>query len=168
MTEKWALTIWQPWATMIMEGWKPYEFRGWKAPDWLLDQDLVIHAGARPVRKTEVRDLLYKLERGGDIARQTGLIRQSDVMHFLEKLLAAPKSLPMSSVLGFVTVSRSLTGPDLARRLGLSEVNDSDREEHMNWGWPLSNIRPLRPMLPATGQQGLWIWKGGISQISAN
>ena len=38
-------------------------------------------------------------------------------------------------------------------------VNDSDRDQHANWGWPLTDIRPLMPPEPAAGAQGFWTWR---------
>lgn len=59
-----ALTIWQPWASLIMAGFKPYEFRGWPAPRYVVGQRVVIHAGIRSIKKTEVRDLIETLSSG--------------------------------------------------------------------------------------------------------
>ena len=53
-----ALTIWQPWASLIMIGAKPYEFRGRSYLAYINHpqpgERMAIHAGARPVRPTEV------------------------------------------------------------------------------------------------------------------
>lgn len=165
-TEYWALTIFQPWATMIMEGWKPLEFRGWPPPAWLIQHPLAIHAAKRPVKSGEIRGLLYKLERGGEEALRTGLLEHDKVREFLWKLIAAPKLLPLGAVLGTAMVGQPLRDDALATHLGVktlaesgSPINDSDRDEHSNWAWPLSEIDRFRPMIPATGHQGLWVWK---------
>lgn len=68
-----TLTVWQPWATLIAEGFKPYEFRGWPAPRSLIGKRIAIHAGARPVRKDEVRQLLLQLQ--SSFWRESGLDR---------------------------------------------------------------------------------------------
>jgi hypothetical protein len=63
MAEPWphhtlpALTIWQPWATLIIAGLKPYEFRGYPAPRFVRGHRIAIHAGARPIRASEITDL---------------------------------------------------------------------------------------------------------------
>lgn len=167
MAEYWALTFWQPWATLAIEGWKPFEFRGWKTPDFLIGEKMGIHAGARPVRLAEVRAILYSLERGGDAASRTGLIEHGKVTKFLEQLLAAPKSLPMSAMLGLATIGPPLRNTELMARLGLEgpidpglpAINDSDRVKHTNWAWPLQEIQRFQPMIPVSGHQGLWVWK---------
>lgn len=51
-----ALTVWQPWATLIIAGAKPFEFRRWdyRTRDRGLEgQRIVIHAGARPIKRAE-------------------------------------------------------------------------------------------------------------------
>ena len=53
-----ALTIWQPWASLIIAGVKPYEFRGWYPPASIIGRRIAIHAGARPVRKAEIAELI--------------------------------------------------------------------------------------------------------------
>lgn len=167
-----ALTVFQPWATLIIEGWKPYEFRGWPPPVYLIDYQLAIHAAARPVKREELAGLLFKLQKGGEQARATGLIEHDKVIPFLERLMAAPQSVPRSTVLGICTVGTPLRDRDMFEALGLpmpdantlgllpaSPVNDSDRDEHSNWGWPLKVEARCRPLMPVTGKQGLWPWR---------
>ena len=48
---------------------------------------------------------------------------------------------------------------DLETQLGVPAVNDSDRVLHSNWGWPLTDIEVVKPIVPATGKQGLWLWR---------
>lgn len=61
-----ALTLWQPWATLVAEEFKPYEFRSYPARKGLWGQRIAIHAGARPVKRAEIDDLLValRLEQG--------------------------------------------------------------------------------------------------------
>nr|WP_294566958.1 ASCH domain-containing protein [uncultured Rhodopila sp.] len=150
-----ALTIWQPWATLIAEGLKPYEFRGWAAPAALVGQRIAIHAGARPVRKAEVRDLLLRLHSLS--WRESGLVREGSLV-LLDLVLTAPGLLPLSSVLCTAVLGQPIRDNDLAERLGLPAVNDSDRSEHSSWGWPLTDIVRLEPFVPAKGAQGFWQW----------
>lgn len=159
MATFWALTIWQPWATLIMEGWKPFEFRGWAPPTDVIGEEMAIHAGARGIRRSEITGILYNLERGGDEARATGLTHPELVTPFLERVLAAPRSLPMAAVLGYATIGQPLQNQQLADKLGVPRVNDSDRDEDSNWGWPLLNVRPERPIIPTKGKQGLWVFE---------
>jgi hypothetical protein len=83
-----ALTIWQPWATLIMIGAKPYEFRRWDFRERsrsLVGQRIVIHAGSRPVKPSEIEDIL---ERIGD---HISSLRRETAMPLLERLRAAHK-----------------------------------------------------------------------------
>ena len=156
MNEYPALTIWQPWATLIAEGCKPFEFRGWPAPKRLHGRRIAIHAGARKASKDEIRDLLLRLH--SSFWRETGLAREPSVA-ILEKVLTAPGSLPVSSVLCTAVLGSPLRGAEMAQRMGLPAINDSDRYEHTNWGWPLTDIVKLEPFIPATGAQGFWTWR---------
>lgn len=149
-----ALTIWQPWASLIIAGAKPYEFRGWYAPKAIIGQRIAIHAGARPVRKSEVRLLLMQLRAGE--AFKTAL--HADIaLPLLERVYTAPGILPLSSVLGTAILGVPRSGADVAREFG-RPVNDSDRDEHTNWAWPLGFVEVFEPFRPASGLQGFWNW----------
>jgi hypothetical protein len=150
-----ALTIWQPWATLIAVGLKPYEFRGWAFPEAMIGQRIAIHAGARPVRKDEVRHLLVQLQ--GSSWRESGLVREPSIK-LLTRVLMIPKSLPLSSVLCTAVLGQPIRDDRLAESLGIVAIHDSDRSEHSNWGWPLTDIVKLEPFVPALGKQGFWKW----------
>lgn len=151
-----AITIWQPWASLIAAGAKSYEFRSWPAPRHLWGQRIAIHAGARPIRRAEIAELLAKLE--GGHAPETGLIMPA-ALTVLERVWQAPKSLPLSSIVCTAVLGHPIRDALLARVLGLPAlINDSDRTEHSNWGWPLSDIQPVEPFAPARGAQGWWAW----------
>lgn len=151
-----AITIWQPWATLIAEEAKPFEFRGWEAPRAVQGRRVAIHAGARPVRVAEVRALLVKLH--GASWRETGLVRDKAIF-VLERVKAKPCEFPTSAVVCLATLGQPLRDNDLARRIGVPEVQDSDRVEHSSWGWPLSEVERLQPFVPARGAQGWWRWQ---------
>lgn len=151
-----TITVYQPWATLVYEGFKPLEFRRRAAPRSLWGQRVAIHAAARAVMPAEVWDLIVKLQEP-ETACTTGLVRIPEAVALLERVLAAPGSLPLGSVLCRATMGPSIRDDDLMQRLGVvRKVNDSDRDEHSNWGWPLDDIEPLRPFVPATGQRGWW------------
>lgn len=57
-----ALTVWAPWAHLIMVGAKPFEFRSYYAPKFVIGKEIVIHAGSRPIRASEVEDLMERLD----------------------------------------------------------------------------------------------------------
>ena len=153
-----AITIWQPWASLIIIGAKPYEFRGWKPPESIIGTRIANHAGARPVRKSEVADLIGQLldpERFG-----TPCLVKDIALPFLERVYDDPTSLPLSHVLGTAVVGVPKNGEVCASEFGIGAGNDSDREGTFNWGWPLTDIEPLIPPSPARGAQGFWNWGG--------
>lgn len=152
-----ALTIWQPWASLIMIGAKPYEFRKWAAPKWLIGQRLGIHAGARTVKRAEIVDLLTRLNLP-DEAWSTGL-KPEIAVPWLEQALRMPDRLPRAHMLGTARVGAPVNAADIAGEFG-GRINDSDREEHANFAWPLSDVEELVPPRQMMGLQGLWNWGG--------
>ena len=146
-----ALTIWQPWASLIMAGFKPYEFRGWAAPKALIGQRIVIHAGSRGVRVREVDTLIEQIDEGQDI----GLTVGPTLRPFLESVRHMPRKLPLAAGLGTAVLGT----PRLASDIWPEEFqNDSDRIEHSNWAWPLTDIQHFTPIVPTPGRQGFWQW----------
>jgi len=163
-----VLTVFQPWATLIAEGLKPWEFRKWPAPAKLVGQRIGIHAAARAVSTKEVRALSIKLH--SDRWRETGLVpeeRRDRAIELLKRVIVAQTFLPSRSILCIATLGRPIRNEDLAAQLGLPWVNDSDRDEESMWGWPLTDIHRLQPIVPAQGSQGFWRWYGGASIVEA-
>lgn len=152
-----ALTIWQPWATLIAAGAKPYEWRGWPAPKWVIGRRIAIHAGARKVRREEIAELILSLEREGETG--TSLIVPI-ALPLLHRWHTAPGSLPLSSVLCTAMLGEPITADAYVRQHGVAAA-DSDRIDHTKWGWPLTDIQPVEPMVPAKGAQGFWWWENG-------
>lgn len=152
-----AITIWQPWATLICEGLKPFEFRAWPAPRNVRGKRIAIHAGARPAKRTEINDLVYRL--GREDWRFTGLVDPARALDLLERAFNAPRALPLSSVVCTAILGEPIRNADLAAKMGIPWANDSDRDEHSNWGWPLTSIERLEPFVPARGAQGFWTWE---------
>lgn len=165
-----ALTIWQPWASLIAIGAKPYEFRGWRPPCAIIGQRIAIHAGARPVRASEVRALIRALHGHAGFA-PTCLIREialpllERVYRSLEKSLdntlfgtSEAASLPLSHIICTAVIGEPRRGDVCAAEFGDGDGcgNDSDRDGTFNWGWPMLDVRAVIPPLPARGAQGLW------------
>lgn len=150
-----AITIWQPWATLIVAGAKPYEFRGWPAPRAIRGKRIAIHAGARKPRIAEIEDLIARL-RSAD-AWSTAL-RRDAALPLLERWRGNPVSLPLSCVIGTALLGEPINAAKIIHEFG-GPVNDSDRFEHCNWAWPLTEIEPSESM-PARGRQGFWEWSG--------
>ena len=145
-----ALTIWQPWASLIVAGCKPYEFRTWPASRHLWGQRIAIHAAARPVRKAEVAEWLLRL-RGPD-AGSTALIREPAVEEKVTGLL------PLGVVLGTALLGEPRRGSEIVEEFGGPPSNPA-REQHSDWGWPLTDIEPFNEPVPARGAQGFWMWE---------
>lgn len=151
-----AITIWQPWATLIAEGLKQWEFRSWPAFPVYVGRRIAIHAGARPARRTEINALMTTLIYGD--ARSTGIADVPKALDLLEGAFTRPTRLPTRSVLCTAVLGRPVQNADLAAQIGVPLVNDSDREAHTNWGWPLTDVRRLEPFAPTQGRQGFWLW----------
>ncbi len=155
-----GFTIWQPWATLIMVGAKPYEFRPKSYQSYInapaVGERVVIHAGARRIKRAEVEDLLERLD---DPRNSTGLVA-AIARRVLERCRAAYKyqALPLGCGLGTVVLGR----PRNAALLFGGQVADSDRQaldfSAFNWAWPLTDIHPFDAPIPATGAQGFWTW----------
>lgn len=148
-----ALTLWQPWASLIMIGAKPYEFRKWNFTDKphlakLVGQRIVVHAGARPPKKSELEDVIARIEEGesalvADIAKP-----------FIERVLDGEVQLPLAQALG----TAALGGPQKSFDLFKHIVADSDRLDHQMYAWPVSDVQAFPSPVPASGAQGFWNW----------
>lgn len=147
-----ALTVWQPWASLIALGHKPYEFRGWPAPARLVGQRIAIHAGARPVKRAEVVDLILRLN--GQEAWTTGL--RPSALDWLDRTPHA--AMWCSAVVATVTLGKPVRANRISAELG-GPVNDSTRYEHANWAWPMLEVEAMQPPIEATGAQGFWEWQ---------
>ena len=146
-----ALTVWQPWASLILAGAKPIEWRSYPFPVRMVGSRIAIHAGARPLRKREVAELLDDLAFDGEVG--TSLV-PSIAIPLLERWHTSPELVPLSTVL----CTAILGAPIPAGRYAKSRGIDSDRIDHGKWGWPLTDIVPVIPMAPARGAQGFWKW----------
>jgi hypothetical protein len=150
-----ALTIYQPWASLIMTGAKPYEFRKWDYRTRCRDvegQRIVIHASARKVDSREVQELLYNLWAD----EPTGLEREK-AREMLVKVGFKPGDggamLPISHGLGTAILGTPRKASEI-----FGGGRDSDRIDHQVWAWPLTDIKPFEPPIPARGAQGFWTW----------
>ncbi|NIJ07193.1 hypothetical protein FHS31_000789 [Sphingomonas vulcanisoli] len=148
-----ALTLWQPWASLVVAGAKPFEFRSWRPPAALIGQRIVIHAGARKPSKVEVEQLLKLLRAGGRYAAATALL---PIEHAIAVLQLG--EWPLACGLGTAIVGEPRSGAEIGADLGALKVNDSDRDYHCNWGWPMLEIERWAEPVPMRGAMGLWAW----------
>ena len=149
-----AFTVWQPWCSLIVALAKPYEFRGWPAPRSVCGTRIALHAGARKPKRDEISDLILRL-RSGD-AWTTGL-KPEIALPLLERWLLQPDLLPLSSIVGTAVVGKPVQAYDIAEEFGHA-INDSDRQQHASWAWPMLDVQPMAPVVPAKGAQGFWNW----------
>jgi hypothetical protein len=150
-----ALTIWQPWASLIIAGAKPYEFRGWRAPASILGQRVVIHAGKHAAARDEVDDMLGLFELFPEESRELCL-HADQAVPILEAFLRG--ELPIGAGLGTAIVGEPRLGTEIAEEFGVPRANDSDRDQHANWGWPMLEVEIWSEPEPCRGMQGLWTW----------
>lgn len=159
-----ALTIYQPWASLIMAGAKPFEFRGWHPPVSILGKRIVIHAGAKKIDVDLVRDLYHALyfrdisETIAQAAAETCLHADPAIPILRRALQPGNDPLPMAVGLGTAMVGVPRFGTDIAKEFGVTRANDSDRDQHANWGWPMLDIDVWPEPIPMRGKQGLWNW----------
>jgi hypothetical protein len=153
-----VITLWQPWASLIMIGAKPWEFRSWNYATCgigvRIGDTIGIHAGARPTKPAEVRDLLARLD---DEDGSTGLIPDL-ARPLLERLMSAHKCMGIiehSALLGTATIGKPILSCDLKPEWA-ALINDSDRLEHCNWAWPMSDISRFDEPIKINGHQGFW------------
>jgi hypothetical protein len=152
-----VITVWQPWATLICEEVKPFEFRRWRAR--FVGRRIGIHSGARRPVVAEIQALLLRCRSdGADGWHTTGLVDRAKTIMLLTEFLLNPEWLPISCLVCTALIGSPVRDEELASRLGtkISPINDSDRDEHTNWGWPLFNVKPLHPPIPTKGRQGFW------------
>lgn len=155
-----ALTIYQPWASLVVIGAKPYEFRGWNPRERggayaaQIGQRIVIHASARKPQFHECRQILQALEEGGEYGAATCLYPDKA----MPLLSGCAAELPLSVGLGTAILGEPRNGIEIAEEFGLPRVNDSDRDEHANWGWPMLDVEPWPEPVPMRGFQGFWNW----------
>lgn len=159
-----ALTIWQPWASLIIAGAKPYEFRGWRVPQPLIGQRVVIHAAARKIDREEAC-ALYKIlvhrDTSGTMARyaaETCLIPDKALPILGRAWMPCREPLPMACGIGTAIIGEPRLGTEIAEEFGVPRANDSDRDQHANWGWPMLDIEAWDEPIPMRGAQGFWNW----------
>lgn len=159
-----ALTIWQPWASLIIAGAKPYEFRGWRPPASMIGQRIVIHAAARKIDKVGAMGLWNTLvERDYDdigriLAAETCLHPEAAEPILSRVFQEGADPLPMAAGIGSAIIGEPRLGTRIAEEFGVPRANDSDRDQHANWGWPMLEIEAWADPIPMRGAQGFWNW----------
>ena len=151
-----ALTIWQPWASLVIMGAKPHEFRRWKFTDKaqlarLVGQRIVIHAGVRQPRLSEVDDILERIDAGeSDLSPE--IARDFLVQLHARLALKDKAAVPLGAALGTVILGEPKNVVELFAHM------DSDRLDHHMYGWPMIEPKPFASPIPSMGAQGFWNW----------
>jgi hypothetical protein len=154
-----VLTVWQPWASLIIAGAKPYEFRSRKPPRTIVGQRIVIHAGMAKMEDTWIRLCLSNFKKRTSINADEVASTCLDPDKAIPILEAALRGeLPRGAGLGTAVCGEGRNGLDIAEEFGLKRVNDSDRDQHANYGWPMTEIEQWPEAIPARGSQGIWFW----------
>lgn len=151
-----AVTVWQPWASLIAIGAKPHEFRGHnKVPRAVIGSRIAIHAGLKVIPTDEIEELVRRLLDH----ENTGLVRDI-ALTYLNSILANPQLIPRGCVVATAIIGQPVKAYDLPQ-YAAEFVNDSDRDDHANYAWPLTDIIQLQPPVEAKGAQGFWNWESG-------
>jgi hypothetical protein len=153
-----ALTLWQPWASLVHIGAKPYEFRGWYPPRSAIGQRIVNHASCRPMKMADVLDLIRYLESDHRDVVTATCLKPEIALPFLRALRDGTEVAPAGVGLGTFELGEPRIGTEIAEEFGLTRVNDSERDFHANWGWPVVDYEPFIQPMPMRGAQGLWRW----------
>lgn len=155
-----VLTVWQPWASLIAIGAKPFEFRAWAPSNRIIGTRIAIQAGARKIVDKEIRALLVQLN--SRLAYQSCL--DADLARpLLRGILDGSVHVPLGAIVCTAVLAAPRNGFDIAIEYGMpaeQRPNDSDRDGHANFGWPLTAIEQLIPPEPFRGKQGWGEWGG--------
>lgn len=157
------ITLWQPWASLVVVGAKPFEFRGKKPPSTIIDQRIVVHAGAARMDQVEIRAMIRALNAGGDEAAELCLYAEP-ALPVLEKALddqmgfPGHGTLPWGCGLGTAIVGEGQNGVVVSREHFDADVDLGDAFD-ANWAWPLSDIFRWDLPVLARGGQGIKFWK---------
>lgn len=121
-------------------------------------------AAARKIDRPEA-SLLYQVLRHRE---ESEALRQAAAETCLNPEAALPilgrawmpyrEPLPLSAGVGTAVLGEPRNGLDIAAEFGVPRANDSDRDEHANWGWPMLDIEQWETPIPARGAQGFWTW----------
>lgn len=159
-----ALTIWQPWASLIIAGAKPYEFRGWRPPASMIGQRIVIHAATRKIDREEACHL-WTILMDRDHSEELRIEAAETCLHpelalpILDRAFVDGREpLPIAAGIGTAIIGEPRLGTAIAEEFGVPRANDSDRDQHANWGWPMLEIEAWPEAIPMRGAQGFWNW----------
>jgi hypothetical protein len=159
-----ALTVLQPWASLIVAGAKPYEFRRWLPPTAMIGQRIVIHAAKRKIDQSEVVDLFCLLRDGPEKRNQPPAVVETcldagKALPILDRAwLPSEEPLHLGAGVGTVVLGAPRAAEEIAEELGVPRVNDSSRDKHAVWTWPMLDPELWLAPVPMPGSQQFWNW----------
>lgn len=166
-----ALTVYQPWATLIVYGAKPYEFRGHSTPKSIIGEEIVIHSAARLMVVEEVFDIWNSLHGTPMESAKTALHREKaiEIIAPLVEAMEAEEltdgqlrwvqaNFPHGCGVGTARVGSPRDGFEVAAEFGVHFANDSKRDLHANFGWPMLEVERWQEPIRCRGMQGIWNW----------
>lgn len=149
-----ALTIHQPWAALIMIGAKPYEFRAWLPPKSLIGQRIAIHAGREAGVVDAAKGLLWTIRQKQPVDCVYKAFDHGLAAPLLERIANGEAVVPMGAVLGTARLGQPFRAHPA---IGTIFPAGSDFDQRY-YAWPLEEVQPIEPVIPARGRLGLWGW----------
>ncbi|MDC7787997.1 hypothetical protein PQJ75_13960 [Rhodoplanes sp. TEM] len=174
------ITVFQPWASLIAIQAKPYEFRERPYNHYInppeTGERIGIHAAQRPVRLSEVGNLLDRLDSHDpdDTPCLVEEIARPFLMRAYAWLVAEREAGLRRRRSAAVTVDTAeiaaAMGHADALRLPLGAIvctavigKPMRGDDTFNWGWPMQDVEPVVPPFPCKGSQGWWQYNGALS-----
>jgi len=149
-----AVTLWQPWASLIALGLKSIETRRHNRFASLKGQRIAIHAGYR-----------FDSDAFGWIAESQGF----------EPTVESVKGVPIIGAFTLYHLASAnlwvrgcvIATADVAdvRMLTADDSKAACCAAEGLYGLVLRDVRPVLPIIPHSGRQGIWEWKDGIQDV---
>ncbi len=132
------ITMWQPWASFVLYGWKKIETRTHNRFATLSSTRIGIHAGLH-------FDQDWKMA----VRKHLSYDRLEIMMNMMDNIKEAKGNILCTAYVSDVGL--------LNRTHSKSALIDCSR--YNRYGLVLRDIIELTPPIPATGKQGIWIYK---------
>lgn len=142
-----ALSLWQPWATAMARGHKTIETRSWGTQ----------HRGLVAICAARTTD---------DIALAAELLERAGLPDTALPPGDCPSAWPLGCVVAVGTLVDCVSTTGLVDTLGKCELAFGDYSRG-RWAWVFKDIRPMVPVVPCTGAQGLFTLAPDVVAIIA-
>lgn len=146
-----AITVIQPWASLLAVGEKRIETRSWRTN---YRGEILIHAGKKvPLWGICMMDDAAKEKVMEIFGNKDGIISNQF------------RTFPTGAIIGKANLVNCLRIDELTMTL----IKEQHPVEYVfgdftpgRYAWVMSNPVLFENLIPASGKQGLWNWKGGI------